>query len=98
MTAVRSGDYQLAFGDIFGGNAFLPVLLLLATLVSGRATLPNAHQSDLYLTALGILLTIIYMAGLLFRPGREDAGLGADNIAVMTTYLIGVTGLVFLPS
>ena len=32
MTAVWSGDYQLAFGDIFGGDALLSVLLLLATL------------------------------------------------------------------
>jgi len=36
ITAVRGGDYQLAFGDIFGGNAFLPVLLLLATIISGK--------------------------------------------------------------
>lgn len=74
------------------------VVLLLATLVSSRAILPSAHHSDHYLTALGILLMIIDMAGLLFRPGRLYARLGADSIAVMTTYLIGVTGLVFLPS
>ena len=66
--------------------------------MSGRAILPSAHHSDLYLTALGILLMIIDMAGLLYRPGRLYARLGADSIAVMTTHLIGVTGLVFLPS
>jgi cation:H+ antiporter len=98
LTAVRSGDYQLAFGDIFGGNAFLPVLLLLATVVSGKAVLPNAHNSDLYLTALGALLTLIYMAGLLFRPARQRARLGVDSIAVLGVYLLGVAGLAFLPS
>ena len=40
LTSVRDGDYKLAFGDIFGGNAFLPVLFLLAVLVSGKAVLP----------------------------------------------------------
>ena len=98
LTAVRSGDYQLAFGDIFGGNAFLPVLLLLATVVSGKAVLPNAHNSDLYLTALGALLTIIYMGGLLFRPAREHARLGVDSIAVLLIYALGVIGLAFLPT
>ena len=98
LTAVRSGDYQLAFGDIFGGNAFLPVLLLLATVVTGKAILPNAHNSDLYLTALGALLTIIYMTGLLFRPTRQHARLGIDSIAVLLVYAVGITGLAILPS
>jgi cation:H+ antiporter len=98
LTAVRSGDYQLAFGDIFGGNAFLPVLLLLATVISGKAILPNAHHSDLYLTALGALLTIIYMGGLLFRPARERARLGIDSIMVLGVYALGVIGLATLPS
>ena len=98
ITAVRSGDYQLAFGDIFGGNAFLPVLFVLATLITGKAILPNAHNSDLYLTALGALLTIIYMAGLLFRPAKQHARLGIDSIAVLSVYILGVAGLAFLPS
>jgi cation:H+ antiporter len=88
---------QPAFGDIFGGNAFLPVLLL-ATVISGKAILPNAHNSDLYLTALAALLTIIYMGGLLFRPARVHARLGVDSIAVLAVYLLGVAGLAFLPS
>ncbi|MGZ6793223.1 MAG: sodium:calcium antiporter, partial [Mycobacteriales bacterium] len=98
LTAARNGDYQLAFGDIFGGNAFLPVLLLLATVVSGRAVLPAAHHSDLYLTALGALLTLVYMAGLLFRPARQRARLGVDSIAVLALYLLGIAGLAVLPS
>lgn len=98
LTAVRQGDYKLAFGDIFGGNAFLPVLFLLAVLVSGKAVLPNAHASDIYLTALAGLLTLIYMAGLLFRPAREYARLGVDSIAVLGVYVIGIIGLVVLPN
>jgi cation:H+ antiporter len=97
LTSARQGDYKLAFGDIFGGNAFLPVLFLLAVLVSGRSVLPNAHASDIYLTGLGGLLTIIYMAGLLFRPAKEHARLGVDSIAVLALYMIGVVGLVVLP-
>ena len=97
IAAVRLGDYQLAVSDIFGGNAFLPVLFLLAVLVSGKAVLPNAHAADIYLTGLAALLTIVYMAGLVFRPAKEHARLGIDSIAVLVLYLVGVIGLVVLP-
>ncbi len=96
LTSAREGDYKLAFGDIFGGNAFLPVLFLLAVLVSGKAVLPNAHRSDIYLTGLGALLTVVYMAGLIFRPVKQYARLGIDSIAVLTLYVLGVAGLVAL--
>ncbi len=98
LTAVKQGDYKLAFGDIFGGNAFLPVLFLLAVLVSGKAVLPNAHAADIYLTGLGGLLTVIYMAGLLFRPAKQHGRLGIDSIAVLVLYVIGVIGLIALPT
>lgn len=95
LTSVRQGDDILAFGDIFGGNAFLPVLFLLAVLVSGKSVL--IHVSDVYLTALGALLTIVYMAGLHFRPSKEHGRPGIDSIAVLALYVIGVAGLIVLP-
>lgn len=60
--------------------------------------LPNAHAFDTYLTGLGALLTIIYMAGLLFRPAKQHARLGIDSIAVLVVYVVGVVGLVALPT
>lgn len=97
LTAVKQGDYKLAFGDIFGGNAFLPVLFLLAVLVSGKAVLPNAHAADIYLTGLAALLTVVYMTGLIFRPAKQHARLGIDSIVVLVLYVAGVIGLVALP-
>ena len=91
---MRMGDYQLAVSDIFGGNAFLPVLFLLASLLSGVAVLPHAHDTDIYLTGLGILLTAVYICGLIFRPGRRILRIGVDSLAVLILYLIGVAGLV----
>lgn len=93
LTSVRNGDYQLAMSDIFGGNAFLPVLFLLASLLSGKTVLPQAQSTDIYLTAVGILLTLVYQAGLLFRPQRRVAGMGIDSLAVLVLYALGVTGL-----
>jgi len=94
LTSVRLGDYQLAMSDIFGGNAFLPVLFLFASLLSGSAVLPQAQHTDVYLTALGALLTAVYLAGLIFRPRRRIARMGIDSLAVLVLYVLGIAGLV----
>ncbi|WP_285115145.1 sodium:calcium antiporter [Leifsonia sp. fls2-241-R2A-40a] len=93
LQAVKQGDDNLAMSDIFGGNAFLPVLFLVATLISGRAVLPHANASDVYLTALAALLTLIYCVGLVFRPTTRVLGMGVDSATVLVTYLLGVAGL-----
>jgi cation:H+ antiporter len=96
LASTRLKDYQLAISDIFGGNAFLPVLFLLATLMSGKAVLPHAQATDIYLAALGVLLTCVYIAGLIFRPGRRVLGIGIDSLAVLILYAIGIAGLFFV--
>ncbi len=96
LASTRMGDYKLAMSDIFGGNAFLPVLFLLASLLSGSAVLPTAHHTDIYLTALAGLLTVVYMAGLIFRPQRQWLRMGLDSIAVVILYLVGILGLAFI--
>ncbi|GAA5511983.1 hypothetical protein Dcar01_00697 [Deinococcus carri] len=93
LAAVRLGDYELAVSDVFGGNAFLPVLFLLASLVSGQAVLPQLQRTDLYLTALGVLLTATYLYGLVFRSRRQWGLLGLDSWAVLVLYLLGLAGL-----
>jgi cation:H+ antiporter len=94
LTSVRLGDYQLAVSDIFGGNAFLPVLFLMASLISGKAVLPQAQATDIYLTGLGILLTAVYLWGLIFRPRRRVLGMGIDSLIVLVLYAVGIAGLV----
>lgn len=94
LQAIKQGDDNLAISDIFGGNAFLPVLFLLATVLSGKAVLPRADASDIYLTALGGLLTLVYVVGLIFRPSKRVAGVGIDSLVVILTYLIGMGGLI----
>ncbi len=93
LASMKLGDHKLAISDIFGGNAFLPTLFLLATLLSGKAVLPQAHHTDIYLTGLGMLLTAVYLIGLLFRPRRQIARMGMDSLAVLAIYAVGIVGL-----
>lgn len=93
LAAIKLKDYQMAISDIFGGNAFLPVLFFVATLLSGKSTLPQAQKSDIYLTALAILLTVIYVCGLIFRPRRQIIRMGMDSFLVLIIYTLGILGL-----
>ena len=78
LQAVRRGDDNLAISDIFGGNAFLPVLFLVATVISGAAILPRAHASEIYLTSLAALLTLVLRGRTHF--GRNGASLAWASI------------------
>ena len=93
LAAVRLGDYRLAISDIFGGNAFLPVLFLMATLISGHSALPQLQSTDIYLAGLGVLLTCIYLYGLIFRPSAKILGMGIDSLIVLVLYVIATAGL-----
>jgi cation:H+ antiporter len=94
LQSVKLEDYQLAVSDIFGGNAFLPVLFFVATVLSGEAVLPLVQGTDIYLSGVGILLTAVYVWGLIFRPRRRFLHMGIDSLAVLILYLLGLAGLV----
>ena len=92
IASVRMGDYQLAMSDIFGGNAFLPVLFLWAGILSGHAVLPEITSVDIYLTGLGILLTVVFLWGLIARPTRRIGPMGVDSAIALALYVVGMIG------
>jgi cation:H+ antiporter len=94
VAAVGQGDYELAMSDIFGGNAFMPTLFLLADALAGTPVLSIAQPTDIWLAALGGLLTAVYAAGLLMRPGRRRLRLGLDSWVVVALYALGIVGLI----
>jgi cation:H+ antiporter len=96
LASVRIGDNQLAFSDIFGGNAFLPVLFVMADLIAGHPALPSAERTDQWMAGLGIVVTGVYIAGLVLRPARKVAGMGPDSLAVVVLYALGIAGLLLV--
>jgi cation:H+ antiporter len=97
FASVRLGDYQLAMSDIFGGNGFMPALFLLADLLAGRPTLPAAKPSDIWLAGLGILVTAVYIVGIVVRSKRTRLRMGLDSRLVIGRYVLGILGLLVLP-
>ncbi len=69
------------------------MLFLLTTLLAGQSALPQAKNTDIYLASLGVLLTAVYIYGLIFRPKRQFLDLGIDSIVVLVLYIIGTVGL-----
>lgn len=96
IAAVRMGQVGLAMGDIFGGNAIQVTLFLVADLLAGKAVLPSANAESQWLACLGIVVTAIYMNGLITRPNRKIAGVGPDSLTVAIAYFLGVLGLLYL--
>jgi cation:H+ antiporter len=96
VASVKFKDYQLATGDIFGGNAFLPVLFLLASLISGENILAQSTKSDMYLTTIGILLTAIYVIGLIVKSSKKVFGIGIDSLVVLILYAFSILGLMLI--
>ena len=93
IASAKIRDYNMAVSDIFGGNAFLPVLFIMASIIGGDAILPNLKPSDIYLTSLGIILTGIYMAGMVIHSKKQIYRMGIDSFIVLIVYLLGIWGL-----
>lgn len=90
FASIDLGDYKLAMSDIFGGNAFMPALFIVCDLVAGHPVLQYATSSDIWFASIGVLVTAIYVIGLIVRPRRVFLGMGVDSLAVLCLYIAGV--------
>jgi cation:H+ antiporter len=95
--AARNGNYESAFGNIFGSNAFnIALLVLVAALAGGTATLAAMSASTRFAAALAILLTTIYLWGLLEREDRTVLRMGWDSAAVTVLAVAGFAVMYWL--
>ena len=89
--ALRMRRYELAIGDIFGTNLFNLLLIPLADAVyRGGAILSVAGDFEAAAIMLGVILTSIYVIGLLDRRNKTVLRMGYDSMAVIAVYVIGV--------
>lgn len=95
--AVRRRRYALAFGDIFGTNIFDFALIWVVDLAyAGPPVLNEAGAFSQVAAALGIVLTLLYVAGLIERRDDTIGRLGLDSWAVLAAYAGGIALLFFL--
>jgi cation:H+ antiporter len=94
LAALRMRRYQLAIGDIFGTNLFNIQILFVGDLFYREGALLNAAgEFEIAATCLAVLLTGIFVIGLLERTNRRIGRIGADSALVLVVYIGGLAAL-----
>lgn len=90
-SAVRFGAYSMAAANILGTNSLEIALFLPADLAYRSGPIIDAlDPSAVLLASLGIIVTSLYLWGILERRDRTIFGMGQDSFAVLVVYLLGL--------
>jgi cation:H+ antiporter len=94
LAAVRLGQYELAFADIFGTNLLDIALIALADAVySGGPVLGEVGAFSAFAALLGIAVTAIFLGGLIERRDKVVLRVGVDSLLVLLVYAGGLAVL-----
>lgn len=91
LAAVRLGRHSMAVADVLGSNLIMVALLFPSDLLYREGLLLDAiDPSASFALALGIIVTSIYLVGLVLRRRHRVLGLGVDSWTVLVCYLGGL--------
>jgi cation:H+ antiporter len=89
IAAVRLGAQSMAISNIFGSNLIMIFLLLPADMFYFEgAILNSANDSAKFALISGIVVTAVYVIGLIVRKSKTYLKMGLDSIAVLFIYII----------
>ncbi|PWS35472.1 hypothetical protein DFH01_17845 [Falsiroseomonas bella] len=92
--AVRLKRYEMALGDIFGTNLFNAALIFVTDALSGGdPVLGRVGAFSAFGALLGLVLTALFMAGLVERRDRTVLRMGWDSLAALACYAGGIVVL-----
>ena len=93
--AIRNHRYELAIGEVFGSNLFNFALIFVIDLVSpGPPVLSLAGPFEAMAALLALLMSGVFVLGLIERRDRTIMRMGEDSIAVLLVYAAGLAVLV----
>jgi cation:H+ antiporter len=96
LESVRLGRYTMAISDVFGTNLFnVTIIVLVDALHRGGPVLVEAGPFAATAALLALVLTAIYLSGMLERRDRSVLRMGHDSIAVVLVYATGL-GLLYV--
>jgi cation:H+ antiporter len=99
LGSIRQGNHQMAVSNILGTNCLEVALFFVADAAyRGGPILGATNRSALFAAAIGMVVTCIFLVGLLERRDRTVLRMGVDSLLVLIVYAIGIGGLYFLRS
>lgn len=97
IMAIRLNNYSMAISNIFGSNSIMVALLFIADLSYREGSLLAAAEPSVLLSAaLGIVVTTIYLVGLVERKDKTFLRMGYDSALVLGLYLVSLGALYLL--
>lgn len=94
IALARRRQYEMAISGIFGTNIFnVTIIVLVDALHPGGPVLPEVGQPASVGALIGIVLTSIFLVGLIERRDRVFLRMGYDSIAVLLAYACGLAVL-----
>ena len=97
LGAVRLRRYEMAISDVFGTNLFnVTIIFLVDALYDGPPVLGQAGPFVAFGAMLAIVLTALFLVGMIERRDRTVLRMGFDSLAAVMMYLGGVAVLYHL--
>ncbi|MDM9381486.1 hypothetical protein QUB80_12320 [Chlorogloeopsis sp. ULAP01] len=91
ISAVRLGAFDLAISNIFGSNALTVSLFFIADIFYREGTIFAAmDRPSMFMAALAIVLTCVFLWGLLERDNQTIYRMGVDSTIVISIYFGGL--------
>lgn len=94
VALARRQQYEMAISGIFGTNIFnVTIIVLVDAIHPGGPVLPEVGRPASVGALIGIVLTSIFLVGLIERRDRVLLRMGYDSIAVLLAYAAGLVVL-----
>jgi cation:H+ antiporter len=90
LTASRRNHGVVAISNIFGSNCFVLALLGLVAVMHGGNIFEGQLISTVFAAGLGIILTVVYLVGLLELQQKTVARMGWDSFVAIGVSLAGL--------
>lgn len=94
IAALKLRRYQLAIGDVFGTNLFNVQIIFVADLFyRGGPVLNEAGTFEAAAACLSVIMTGIFVVGMLERRDKTVWRLGVDSALAILVFAAGLIGL-----